>query len=95
MRDAVLTPKGKEQCRTLSAAFRHHKEVDIVFASPLRRTIQTAALSFGLSAMSIELPEHCKLPAYSFSYTKIADRRFSSYPLNIMLCKYYRESKCR
>jgi broad specificity phosphatase PhoE len=43
----VLTAKGKDQCRTLSAAFPYHKEVDIVFTSPLRRTIQTASLSFG------------------------------------------------
>jgi broad specificity phosphatase PhoE len=46
IRDAVLTPKGKEQCRALSAAFPHN-DIDIVFASPLRRTIQTAALSLG------------------------------------------------
>lgn len=47
IRDAVLTAKGKEQCRTLSVAFQHHGEIETVFASPLRRTIQTAALSFG------------------------------------------------
>ncbi|KAI8942925.1 hypothetical protein NX059_000963 [Plenodomus lindquistii] len=47
IRDAVLTPKGKEQCRALKSAFQYHDQVDIVFASPLRRTIQTAALSLG------------------------------------------------
>ncbi|KAI2486677.1 Phosphoglycerate mutase family protein [Pyrenophora tritici-repentis] len=47
IRDAVLTAKGKEQCATLRSAFAHHDEIDVVFASPLRRTIQTAALSFG------------------------------------------------
>ncbi|KAF1831759.1 phosphoglycerate mutase-like protein [Decorospora gaudefroyi] len=46
-RDALLTAKGKEQCRTLSLTFQNHQNIDIVFASPLRRTIQTAALSFG------------------------------------------------
>lgn len=54
--DAVLTELGKEQCRTLSAAFEHHIEVDIVFASPLRRTIQTAALSFGPTLTRDEVP---------------------------------------
>lgn len=54
--DAVLTPLGKEQCRALSAAFEHHGDVDIVFASPLRRTIQTAALSFGPTLSRNEVP---------------------------------------
>lgn len=56
IRDAVLTDLGKGQCRALSAAFKHHEEVDIVFASPLRRTIQTAALSFGPTLSRDEVP---------------------------------------
>jgi hypothetical protein len=52
----VLTAKGKQQCRTLSAAFPYHKEVDIVFASPLRRTIQTASLSFGPTLAREDVP---------------------------------------
>ncbi|KAH9874828.1 hypothetical protein IAQ61_004018 [Plenodomus lingam] len=56
IRDAVLTPKGKEQCRTLRSAFEYHNEVDIVFASPLRRTIQTAALSLGPALSRKEVP---------------------------------------
>jgi broad specificity phosphatase PhoE len=51
-----LTPKGKEQCRALSAEFPHHQDVDIVFASPLRRTIQTAALSLGPALSRPEVP---------------------------------------
>ncbi|KAH3939205.1 hypothetical protein HBI25_194960 [Parastagonospora nodorum] len=54
--DAVLTAKGKEQCRALSAAFPHHQNVETVFASPLRRTIQTAALSFGPTLARKEVP---------------------------------------
>jgi broad specificity phosphatase PhoE len=54
--DAVLTAKGKEQCRTLSTAFKHHQNIDIVFASPLRRTIQTASLSFGPVLAREEVP---------------------------------------
>ncbi|KAH9882266.1 hypothetical protein J1614_001438 [Plenodomus biglobosus] len=56
IRDAVLTPKGKEQCRILRSTFQHHNEVDIVFASPLRRTIQTAALSLGPALSRTEVP---------------------------------------
>ncbi|KAG9189106.1 phosphoglycerate mutase-like protein [Alternaria panax] len=56
IRDAVLTAKGKEQCRTLSSAFKHHEEIETVFASPLRRTIQTAALSFGPVLTRKEVP---------------------------------------
>ena len=56
IRDAVLTAKGKEQCRALSAAFQHHDEIETVFASPLRRTIQTAALSFRRVLSRPEVP---------------------------------------
>ena len=56
IRDAVLTPKGKEQCRALSKAFPFHNNVDIVFASPLRRTIQTAALSLGPTLLRKDVP---------------------------------------
>lgn len=47
IRDAVLTPKGKGQCSTLQSIFKYHNDIDIVFSSPLRRTIQTASLSLG------------------------------------------------
>jgi hypothetical protein len=56
IRDAVLTARGKEQCRTLCSAFKHHQDIDIVFASPLRRTIQTASLSFGPVLARTEVP---------------------------------------
>lgn len=48
--------KGKEQCRALSETFEFHEEVDTVFASPLRRTIQTAALSLGPALSRNEVP---------------------------------------
>jgi hypothetical protein len=56
IRDAVLTARGKEQCRTLCSAFKHHHDIDIVFASPLRRTIQTASLSFAPALARKEVP---------------------------------------
>lgn len=54
--DATLTPKGKEQCRALKEAFPHHHKVGAVIASPLRRTIQTASLSFGPTLARKEVP---------------------------------------
>ncbi|KAF2130539.1 phosphoglycerate mutase family protein-like protein [Dothidotthia symphoricarpi CBS 119687] len=56
IRDAVLTDKGKGQCRDLKSVFQHHNDIDIVIASPLRRTIQTAALCFGPTLARAEVP---------------------------------------
>lgn len=56
LRDAVLTEVGKAQCRHLRSKFPYHGKIDIVFASPLRRTIQTAALSFGPTLQRQEVP---------------------------------------
>ncbi|KAM5436470.1 hypothetical protein MferCBS31731_005748 [Microsporum ferrugineum] len=46
MQDPLLTPFGEEQCRTLRANFPYHADIDLIVASPLRRTIYTALLSF-------------------------------------------------
>jgi broad specificity phosphatase PhoE len=43
--DPDLTPKGKEQCKTLSQNFPFNDRIDLVCASPIRRTIQTALIS--------------------------------------------------
>jgi hypothetical protein len=43
----MLTKLGKEQCAELARSFPYHDKVDLLVASPLRRTIQTAVLSFG------------------------------------------------
>ncbi|RAK97678.1 uncharacterized protein BO80DRAFT_427952 [Aspergillus ibericus CBS 121593] len=44
--DPLLTDLGNEQCRTLRDNFPRHAQVDLVTASPLRRTIYTALQSF-------------------------------------------------
>lgn len=44
--DPLLTDLGHEQCRKLKEAFPSHANVDLVTASPLRRTIYTALESF-------------------------------------------------
>ena len=44
--DPLLTPLGESQCRALAQTFPHHASIGAIFASPLRRTLQTALLGF-------------------------------------------------
>jgi broad specificity phosphatase PhoE len=46
IRDPDLTPLGKQQCAELQQKFPHHHGVDLIVASPIRRTLYTALLSF-------------------------------------------------
>ncbi|ODM19372.1 hypothetical protein SI65_05990 [Aspergillus cristatus] len=46
MIDPLLTPAGERQCDELRAAFPFHSSVQLVVASPLRRTIYTALHAF-------------------------------------------------
>lgn len=52
----MLTATGKEQCLQLRDEFPFAKEVSAVFASPLQRTIQTAAWTFGPELQERQLP---------------------------------------
>lgn len=56
IRDPVLTAKGIAQCHELRDKFPYHDSIDLVIASPLRRTIQTAAHSFGPTLARTEVP---------------------------------------
>ncbi|EED23120.1 conserved hypothetical protein [Talaromyces stipitatus ATCC 10500] len=44
--DPELTPLGEQQCAKLKESFPYHSEIELIAASPLRRTIHTALLSF-------------------------------------------------
>ncbi|PGH19262.1 hypothetical protein AJ80_04128 [Polytolypa hystricis UAMH7299] len=44
--DPLLTPHGETQCRNLLVNFPYHSQIDLIVASPLRRTIYTALLAF-------------------------------------------------
>jgi broad specificity phosphatase PhoE len=46
IRDPLLTPFGQQQCEELQHNFPHHENVELIVASPLRRTLYTALLSF-------------------------------------------------
>lgn len=47
LHDPDLTPLGEQQCADLRASFPSHDKLVRLVASPLRRTIYTAELSFG------------------------------------------------
>lgn len=47
IQDPLLTVRGHEQCAKLQKSFPNHAQIDLVTASPLRRTIYTALESFG------------------------------------------------
>jgi broad specificity phosphatase PhoE len=61
MHDPLLTPFGEEQCHHLAKVFPHHEKVDLLVASPLRRTLYTCLLGFSLETARglkiIALPE--------------------------------------
>ncbi|KAH8705071.1 histidine phosphatase superfamily [Talaromyces proteolyticus] len=44
--DPELTQLGEQQCAKLRDSFPNHSKIELVAASPLRRTIRTALLSF-------------------------------------------------
>ncbi|KAJ5959671.1 Histidine phosphatase superfamily clade-1 [Penicillium vulpinum] len=46
IQDPLLTDLGHEQCQTLRENFPRHANIDLVTASPLRRTLYTALESF-------------------------------------------------
>ncbi|CAI7634610.1 unnamed protein product [Penicillium bialowiezense] len=56
LRDPLLTALGKEQCLQLRQEFPFAKDISAVLASPLQRTIQTAAWTFGPELQRRQLP---------------------------------------
>ncbi|KAI5247626.1 phosphoglycerate mutase-like protein [Aureobasidium subglaciale] len=44
--DPLLTEKGEAQCAELCKNFPYHDKIDLLMASPMKRTIQTCKLSF-------------------------------------------------
>ncbi|RYP16857.1 hypothetical protein DL765_004878 [Monosporascus sp. GIB2] len=48
VRDPSLTPRGRAQCQNLALQFPYKDRVEHVVASPMRRTIETALLGFGV-----------------------------------------------
>lgn len=52
-----LAPVGIEQARALAQEMRHRDPIDVIIASPMRRTIQTAEIVADLLGLSIDIDE--------------------------------------
>jgi len=46
IQDPFLTDKGRGQCEELCKNFPHHDKIELLMASPMKRTIQTCKYSF-------------------------------------------------
>lgn len=51
--DVALTDRGRQQCRDLAQQLAHER-IDAVYASPLRRCLETAALLIGERVLPIQ-----------------------------------------
>lgn len=87
-----MTQFGKEQCRKLSLTFPHHERIDLIVASPLRRTIFTALLSFpkelenGLSVIALsEAQETSASPCDTGSDVEALQEEFADQPVDLDL----------
>ncbi|KAI9933786.1 hypothetical protein ASPWEDRAFT_168061 [Aspergillus wentii DTO 134E9] len=56
LRDPLLTAIGKHQCQDLAETFPFHNDISIILASPLKRTIQTAAYVFSSTLEKRQIP---------------------------------------
>nr|POE49134.1 putative phosphatase spac5h10.03 [Quercus suber] len=93
MRDPLLTPYGEEQCRDLASKFPYHDNVDLVVASPLKRTIYTALHGFGddiqtkdIKVIALpELQETSDLPCDTGSSPEDIAAEFDGKPIDLTL----------
>ncbi|KAJ9620256.1 hypothetical protein H2203_008021 [Taxawa tesnikishii (nom. ined.)] len=93
MPDPLLTDLGKDQCRKLQSSFPHMDKVDLVVASPIKRTVYTALLSFAsviksknLKVIALpELQETSDLPCDTGSSVEEVEREFSGQPVDLSL----------
>ncbi|KXL44839.1 hypothetical protein M433DRAFT_58341 [Acidomyces richmondensis BFW] len=83
IRDPYLTPKGEEQCVERRNTFDRHEKVELLLASPLRRALQTCALSFepavnrGLQIVALPMAEEASdAPCDTGSEVEVLKREF-------------------
>lgn len=95
MHDPLLTQLGEEQCKRLQKDFPAMKSVDLVIASPLKRTIYTALIGFepaiqekGLKVIGLpELQETSDLPCDTGSAPEEIAKEFAGKPVDLDLVK--------
>ncbi|KAI5249363.1 hypothetical protein E4T43_00939 [Aureobasidium subglaciale] len=90
LHDPLLTSKGEEQCKSLQSTFPSMDHVDAVIASPMKRTIWTALLSFAPAIKSKqlkvyalpELQETSDLPCDTGSKISDLEAEFKGQPID-------------
>jgi broad specificity phosphatase PhoE len=93
MHDPLLTPYGEEQCRNLRKTFPYTDSIDLVVASPIKRTIYTALISFEpvlknkeLKVIALpELQETSDLPCDTGSTPEELAKEFEGKPVDLSL----------
>lgn len=95
LRDPLLTDQGKQQCEELRKRFPYSADIELVVASPLRRTIYTALYAFRdvLAAKKLriialpELQETSSQPCDTGSSVEDLAREFAAAPVDLSLVK--------
>ena len=92
MHDPGLTPLGEEQCRQLAASFPYHKSIELLVASPLRRTIYTALLTFdqevqrGLHVIALPTAQETSaVPSDTGSDVNVLRKEMADKPVDLSL----------
>lgn len=95
LHDPLLTTLGEEQCRNLQRDFPDPDKIDLIVASPLKRTIYTALLSFEdaiqkkkLEVLALpELQETSDLPCDTGSSLEQLAKEFEGKPVDLQFVK--------
>ncbi|WPG98234.1 Hypothetical protein R9X50_00102200 [Acrodontium crateriforme] len=93
--DPNLTPFGQEQCLSLAKSFPYHNTVDLVVASALSRTIDTALAGFGddikrggYKVIALpDLQEASELPCDTGSSPDVLAKKYADKPVDLGLVK--------
>lgn len=101
MHDPLLTPYGEEQCRTLRKDFLYMQSIDLVVASPMKRTIYTALIAMepvleekNLKVIAMpELQETSDLPCDTGSKPEELTKLFEGKPVDLELVRPGWDSK--
>jgi len=92
MHDPSLTLYGEEQCRQFALTFPYHDSVELLVASPIRRTIYTTLLAFeqeikrGLKVIALpEAQETSDVPSDTGSDVEVLRREMAEKPVDLSL----------
>lgn len=94
--DPLLTPAGKQQCIQLSESFENIQAIDCIVASPMRRTLYTALITFRevlkqnptLKVIALpELQETSGLPCDVGLSREELQLEFKDYPIDFTLVR--------